>query len=318
MRFLQLEYVLAVAECKSFSKAAQKLFISQPSLSQYIMGLEKEFGVQFFDRSVSPIRLTYAGEIFADYAQRILMLKKQLEDTLLDETTQQGGKLSVGFSPFRSSCLLPYVMPLFQQRFPEIKVEFAIQLLDQLATRAGDGLLDLFLTVRPIPREQEFCCEHLVQERVVLAVPPNHPINEELTEYCVPEQYFIDSSQRRLLDSFKTVPLSRFAALPFVLLGSGQNLHKLSLQLCSRAGFDPDIRLTNSSLESITSLVISGMGATFVPDTYIKFSNLRTHPKYYLLDDPTAQRELVAAYKKNRKLSVAGQAFVHILKDSLQ
>ena len=102
----QIEYVLAVAEQRSFSKAAQKLYVTQPSLSQYVMNIEKQLGVQLFDRSTSPIRLTQAGEAFVRSAEQIKVIEDNLMNELSDIAEIKSGSLKIGASTFRASCLL--------------------------------------------------------------------------------------------------------------------------------------------------------------------------------------------------------------------
>ena len=102
----QIEYVLAVAEQRSFSKAAQKLYVTQPALSQYVMNIEKQLGVQLFDRSTSPIRLTQAGEAFVRSAEQIKVIEDNLMNELSDIAEIKSGSLKIGASTFRASCLL--------------------------------------------------------------------------------------------------------------------------------------------------------------------------------------------------------------------
>ena len=113
----QIEYVLTLAEEKSFSKAAQKLYVTQPSLSQFIKNLEKELRVPIFDRSTSPIRLTPAGEAFVNAARKIKAIEDELNQQIADLTNLNTGDLRIGTSPFRASCLLPKSIAKFQELY---------------------------------------------------------------------------------------------------------------------------------------------------------------------------------------------------------
>ena len=102
----QIEYVLTLAEQRSFSKAAQKLYVSQPSLSQYIINLEKQIGTSLFDRSTSPVRLTTAGEAFVETARQIKALEDNFTNRISDLENLRTGSVRIGASSFRSSCML--------------------------------------------------------------------------------------------------------------------------------------------------------------------------------------------------------------------
>ena len=103
MELRQLRYMLAVAEEKSFSQAAKKLYIAQPHLSQYIQKLETQLGVKLFDRSRTPLTLTLAGEQFAQKARQILRLNNNLLQQMKDYTEEKNGRLVLGISPVRSA-----------------------------------------------------------------------------------------------------------------------------------------------------------------------------------------------------------------------
>jgi len=102
MDFHQLEYVMAIAEEKSFSKAAKKLYISQPSLSQYIMRLEEQIGIKIFDRTTNPLILTFAGEKYLEAAKNILILNNQLKRVLVDIADSKKGRLTIGIPVSRN------------------------------------------------------------------------------------------------------------------------------------------------------------------------------------------------------------------------
>ena len=122
MKLRQFKYMIMVAEEKSFSRAAEKLFIAQPYLSQYIQKIEKEIGVKLFDRSCTPLKLTYAGEQFAKKARQILQLDSNLLQQMKDFTEERRGQITLGISPVRGAYILPIVLPAFRDRFPQVEI----------------------------------------------------------------------------------------------------------------------------------------------------------------------------------------------------
>ena len=114
---LQIEYMLVLAQERSFSKAAKLLCVTQPSLSQLILNLEGQLDVQLFDRSTSPIRLTQAGEIFVDAALKMKLEENNMLKRLSDLQELKTGTLKIGTSPFRASCLLSKSIAEFQKQF---------------------------------------------------------------------------------------------------------------------------------------------------------------------------------------------------------
>ncbi len=116
----QLEYIIALADEKSFSKASHKLYISQPALSQFVKNLESELNVQLFDRSTTPIKLTYAGELYVKSARKIQSIMTELNNELADLTILNIGELSIGTIPFRAASMLPKSIVAFRKKYPGI------------------------------------------------------------------------------------------------------------------------------------------------------------------------------------------------------
>ena len=178
MDFRKLQYMLKVAEEKSFSKAAQKLYIAQPSLSQYIQKLEQQLGVQLFDRSTNPLRLTYAGELYAETAKNILNLKDQLTNQMEDISNFKKGRLTIGLSAFRSTYVIPKILPLFHERFPGIDIVLMEGNSVKLEDLAIKGITDISIMTLPI-KENFFSYEPIFIEKILLAIPMQHPASKE-------------------------------------------------------------------------------------------------------------------------------------------
>ncbi len=122
MDFKKLKYVLTVAEVQSISKAAAILYISQPSLSHVISNLEMELGIQIFNRTTTPISLTYAGERFVETAKEILNMNNKLKKEFSDISNARKGKIAIGIPSLRGSFMLPHILPVFHKEYPGIEL----------------------------------------------------------------------------------------------------------------------------------------------------------------------------------------------------
>src|SRR5690554_1242768 len=122
MEIRQLQYALQIAKDMNFSRAAEKLHIAQPSLSQQLSKLEKEIGVLLFQRNTNSVELTNAGNIFVEKAQKVIDMVEQIKKEMDDISQMRKGKLIVGSLPITGSHVLPLVLPVFQAKFPEIEV----------------------------------------------------------------------------------------------------------------------------------------------------------------------------------------------------
>jgi DNA-binding transcriptional LysR family regulator len=287
--------MLKVAEEKSFSKAAQKLYIAQPSLSQFIQKLEKQLGVELFDRTNNPITLTYAGELYIETAKKILDLKDQLHQQMEDIADLKKGCLKIGVAPFRSTYVIPKILPLFHERFPGIEVILYEGTSTELEDFALKGTTDISLMMMPVP-EDLFSYVTISKEEILIALPPNHNLSKTTSS---------------------KINLAALKDEPFVLLKQNQKLHQIAVDLCKQAGFKPRVILESENIETAHALVTAGMGVSFIPDTLPLSSTFSKQPKYFSIEGFSTTREMVVAYRKGRYLSRAANEFINVMKEVL-
>lgn len=307
----QIEYILVLAEELNFSKAAHRLFITQPSLSQFVRNLENDLHTLLFDRSSAPIRITPSGEAFVRAARKMKAIEEELSNQIADLTNLQSGVLKIGTSPFRASCLLPKSIAAFHKYYPGVSLHVIENQTSQLENATLEGTLDLYLGTGPFD-ETLFHAEALAEEQLYLAVPADNPINQMLEEY----QILVKDIKSDNVNLHKTpsVDLSFFQKEHFIFQQQGQKLYSQAKELCSSAGFDPNIILYSERLETAFSWALEGIGLTFLPDFLIRFGNYEKHPVYYKLNHPIATRHLCIVYKKNRYLSRAATEYITVLK----
>ncbi|HWT76976.1 MAG TPA: LysR family transcriptional regulator [Mobilitalea sp.] len=307
----QIEYMLVLAEERSFSKAAKRLNVTQPSLSQLIQNLEGQLDVQLFDRSTCPIRLTQAGEIFVDAALKMKLEEKNMMKRLSDLQELKTGSLKIGTTPFRASCLLSKSIAAFQKRYGGVAVSVVEGNLPELEAGIINGTLDLVICPTP-SSTSGYHIEELATEKVYLALTKDNPLNEALKEYrLMAEDIRVNSPK---LFTTKPVPFSAFANEKFILLEHSEYDEQLITSLCDKSNMEPRGTLCTKHIETAFSFALSGLGAALIPDTYIRFGNIAAHPFYYEIDDKRTEQKLVLISKRNSYLSKAAKEYCLILK----
>ena len=299
MEFKQFEYILMIDKEKSFSKAAKKLFISQPSLSQYVARLENQLGVSLFNRSTTPLTLTDQGEIFVATAASILKQLDDMKKNFDDFSNLKSGKLNIGLTPSKANAPLPEVLSVFREKYPGITVSItegpSLALEDMLIK----GMVDICMMNLPIANPN-IDYDEINKEKIYIAAPPDFSLPNENKE-----------------DGFNKIRFKDIAKMPFILLRPEQRLRQFSEQVFAKAGVKPNIFLETSSIETSLRLSAAGMGFSFVPEHYLTSLNLETKPKYYSIIDNSFDWAwtLVIAYRRTAYKPNAVNAFAQVAKE---
>lgn len=306
MMFRNYEYFLAIAECGSLTKAAEKLYISQPSLSQYLKRLESSLGVQLFDHTTSPLRLTYTGQRYYQYAKQVKQLNENVQRELQDIQNQTSGRLRLGVAFWRGACLLPDVFPAFHQAYPNIHLELTEGRASQLELALMNDQLDL--AVLNLPRMlpyDKLTCEILCEERILLAAPTQHPLVQQALQ------------EGKTLGGHPLIGLDILKELPLISTKPGQNLtHEVTYAL-GKHQIQPDILLETGNLTTAINLTSRGMGCTFVPEEGAKVCQKPGTVTYFSVDSPNLVWDLGVVYRKGTYLSNLVQLFIHSMRQQL-
>ncbi len=304
----QLEYILALANERSFSKASQKLSISQPALSQFVKNLETELDIQLFDRSTTPIKLTYAGELYVNAARKIQTILTELNNELSDLTVLIKGKLTLGTIPFRASCMLPKSIVAFRKKYPGVDIHIVENEEANLESFLSECSLDLCILSGSI-NNKLLQTEILAQEQLYLAVPSDSPFNNGKEAFQLSAKDIIYDSPS--LFQTQSLDLSVCVKEHFVLI---QDDETIASELCQFPEFNDQNTIYTDRIETAFSWTLAGIACSFIPDTLIRFGNYQKHPVYYKLNTSFAKRDIMVAYKKNRYLSRAASEYILILK----
>ncbi|HAG12644.1 MAG TPA: LysR family transcriptional regulator [Ruminococcus sp.] len=306
----QLTYVIAVAESQSISKAAEKLYVTQPSLSQFIHSLEKQLNVKLFDRSVTPIRLTDAGELYVEWARKLLAMEENMNNALSDLMGMETGTVRIGASSFRVRCLLARSIAAFHAKYPGIHLTIREADMRQLCDMLLAGEIDFAIGSGGF-EEKQFHVEALAEERLYLAAAASNPMTERLPEPLTAED-IIKATPRFLRQP--PIDLSCAAEEPFVAANAGEYDREALNAVCRQCGFTPKIEYSVQTIETVYSFVCANMGVGLLPDSLIYYGNFREHPNYYPLPDDLALCSISLISRKNSFLPKAASAYALLLK----
>lgn len=307
------EYVYAVYKEKSFSKAAQKLFVSQPWLSATVKKVEQELNAPLFDRSTNPISLTEAGQYYMDRVAQIMAIEQEIKHHFKELHEAEGTELHIGSSMFFCTYVLPSLLADFQAQYPQITLTFSEGNSQVLAEKLLDGKLDLLLEAEQ-PENEKLHTIPWASEELVLAVPAHYRINQQLAEYCYSFDEFL---HRHNPDHRKPpVPLHAFHKESFILLKEGNDSHLRSIRLCQNAGFVPSSSMHLTQMMTAYYLVCEGRGITFLRSTIPEYVAPTDSVVFYCLNDPLAVRNIYLSYPK-RKTSPVRQHLIDFMKNDI-
>ena len=302
-------YIYEVYKTKSFSRAAENLFISQSSLSATIKKIEKRIGVEIFDRSTTPIGLTEYGVEYIKSVEKIMDIEADFQSHVLQLDELLTGQLSIGGSSNSLSHTIPPIISGFTKLYPGISLRLIEGGSYQLEKQLSDGILDLAIDNRVFPPEH-FSRLPLFQECLLLAVPRSFSINEKLQSWQLTSEDVHNMKHRQ--DDFPAVPLDAFRNEPFLFLRSGNDTRHRADKLCSYYGFTPHVVLKLDQQLTAHNLACYGMGIAFISDWVINHSKSDNNLIYYKLNPELTNREVSIFYKSSRYLTRGMREFLRI------
>ena len=307
------EYIYAVYQEKSFSRAAQRLYVSQPWLSATIKKAEQELGLPLFDRSTNPISLTEAGQYYIEKVEDITAIEEEMYEHFKQMRDVGRTELHIGSSMFFCTYVLPDLMKEFQLLYPQVTLTFTEGGNKTLLEKLLNGRLD-FLLEAERPANSRIHSIPWASEEIVLAVPAGNPVNERLEQYRYSFGAFLERTQTG--NRRPPVPLEGFAQENFLLLKEGNDIHQRSLQLCKNAGFTPHVSLYLAQMMTAYYLVLEGQGITFLRSTIPAHVTPTDKVVFYQLDDSLAVRSIYLSYTQQNKNPVK-QHLIDFMKDHI-
>ena len=244
MQFQQLQYFVAVAETRHFTRAADVVHVAQPSLSQQIKALERELGAALFLRARGNITLTDAGEALLPLARRILADADTARHEVLELVQLRSGRIRLGATPSLCTGLLPDVLRAFHDRYPGIRLLIEEGGSHDLVRELARGALDLALVVLPLPTPSPaLTTVELLREDLVVVSSP---------EATAPGRG-------------RTVRISDLEGERLVMFRHGYDLRELTVAACRAEGFEPDFAVEGGEMDAVLGFVRAGLGVAVVP-----------------------------------------------------
>lgn len=298
-----LEYFLKIVECGSLTRAAEELYVSQPSLSQYLKRIERSLEAELFDRSTSPMKLTYTGERYYKYAMQLRDMDKNIRMEITDIQNQICGRLRLGVTLWRGACLLPDIYPGFNAEYPNIELELFEGRFNRLQRALMNNSIDI--AVAPIPRSANFeqlFYEVLFEERIFLAVPSEHPYVLEILRGRSDSQ------------AIPAAGLEIFSHIPLIITKPGQNLTYEIQSFFAKNHVTPRILFDTDNLTTAINLVAEGIACTFVPEEGTKICKRSGRVTFLMTEPQSLIWDLVAVYKRGAYLNKISRTFIDFMK----
>ena len=312
--FVWKKYVYEVYKERSFTKAAQNLYISQPSLSARIKKIEEIIGEPLFDRSTTPLQLTEVGKVYIEAAEEITQIEQRVENYINDLAGLKTGNLAVGASTLFAAYVVPSLITQFNQKFPDVHIQLiegnTAELEEMLGSNALDFVIDNYHYDSILYNKELYC-----EENILLAVPKHFAVNEELGMYQL--SYKNIKNKNYLNQKYPAVPLGRFADLPFIMLTQGNDTRTRGDRLCRNVGFKPNIVLEFNQQSTAYMASSTQLGATFISDILVSqlptFENL----VYYKLDGEEAKRKVFFYYKSHKYKTRVMEEFIRMMHEQI-
>ena len=277
MTITQLYYVLAVAENQNFTKAAEKCFVTQPTLSMQIQKLEDELDILIFDRSKKPIELTEVGRKIVNQAKNIVNEADRIKDIVDQQKGFIGGEFKLGIIPTIMPTLLPMFLKTFVKKYPKVKLKIEELTTDEIISRINEGHLDAAIAATPLENEN-------INERVL---------------YFEPFVTYVPKKHR--LEGKKKVDVSDLDISDILLLEDGHCFRDGVINLCKviKNPHDEHFQLESGSIETLIKLSNEGLGMTLLP--FLHTLDIKESEKKNLryFNDPSPAREVSIIYHKS-------------------
>ncbi|WP_127845352.1 hydrogen peroxide-inducible genes activator [Psychroflexus aestuariivivens] len=278
MTITQLNYLLAVAEYKNFTKASEKVFVTQPTLSMQVQKLEEELGVKIFDRTKKPIKLTPVGEKIIAQAKNIVNESIRIQDIVEQQKGFIGGEFKLGIIPTVMPTLLPMFLNNFVKKYPKINLKIEELHTEAIIEKIQQGHLDAGIAATPLEFEN-IIEKPIYYEPFTAYIPKQHPLFNKTD--LTPDDLDVDE---------------------ILLLEDGHCFKDNVLNLCKASQLKPDQRqfyLESGSFETLIKLSDEGLGMTLLP--YLHTLDLSSEKQKFVkfFQKPYPSREISIVHHKN-------------------
>lgn len=282
MDMKEYRYYIAIADCGNLSKAAEKLYISQPSLSVYLKHLEERLGVPLLEKRGNGMVMTYEGTLFYDYACKIVALHEECQSTLRTVGEEKRGLIRIGVAPSRSSYLTPFLHGAITEAYPNIKLEIIELNSRMLVGRLRKGELD-FALLSSHTHQQELSETTIFDEEVVLVAGQNDPVKAKA---------FMREGSR-----YPWLSVQDIADRPLILLKQGRSLRKAAESIFVQGQCSANIAYETQSVLTCLLMAEKGGLLSFVYDSAMYMHDFKGLTMYSIGDAPIQTRFVMLSGK---------------------
>ncbi len=289
MHLHQLKYFVAIVETGSVTKAAERCFVSQPSISQQLSKLEDSVGKQLFSRVRGKLLLSHAGQVMYEQAQKILADVEQARRRVSDVDDSCTGTVAVGILPTLAPFILPGTLLQLSEQYPNAMVIVREEISETIVNACACGELDIIIDALPF-NDNSLNVEPLFTDEFYVAIHRENPLADR-----------------------NEIPIQALDGMPFILL---EDIHCLAGQIkqyCFNKNFVPKVLFQASQLATVKQLIKSKYGISMLP--WIAIDKMTdSNIRYIKLEGETPSREIVIATAQDRYLSPAAEFFVTTVK----
>lgn len=297
MDLRQIENIVAIEQEQSISKAAERLFLTQSALNQQLLRLEKELGIQLFERKKHAMIPTFAGKVYLATAHRMIDMKKETYKIIHDISNETAGEISVAYSPERGSLLFSHIYPTFRRRYPNVTFSIHEAHVKKMETM----LLQKEVTLACLTYSQgskHAAIEYVdtKKELMVLGLPASHPLAHLAGE--------------RSWETFPSIDLALLRDEAFALVAKTTRLRTMIDESFRAAGFLPKVLFESSSTATVVNMVKNQVCPAFFPQSYVDPSA----PMVYFTTKPKQSWVQTIAYLKGEYLTKPEKYFIELVK----
>lgn len=299
MDFKELNYILCIAKNQSISKAANELYISQPSLSKFLKKIESEIGTQLFHHINNQFTPTYVGERYLEYANRIMNIKQNWDDEFHKLMSLDNGQLTIAFPLLRSYCMIPDTLPVFKKKYPHVQVNVLEETYDVEGKLLNDDKIDIAI-FNATTQNPKLEYHILGRDETILLTSQSHPL--------------ANRGKRVKGCRYPWIDLKLFANDDFILLDSNLHTGQISAQLFDEAGINPNVVFRTRNVELQAQMASEGLGVCFISQSYLKYIKFKHEPLCFSIGNPGIVSSIVLAYRKGAYLTPYALDYIKIVK----
>ncbi len=305
-----LEYTYTVYKTGSFSKAAEFLYTTQPTVSMAVQRVEEDLGCPVFVRKSKPLKLTKAGKQLIEHAESILKSERILWGELDRLNRPETERLRIGCTPVHAHHIFPEVLFRFRDKAPDVEVTLINGVPWEMNRDLRDYKIDIALNIKSEADPTDFLYIPAFDVHYLFAVPPDFPVNKDLKDSAFTAEEVLNG--KALTEKERYVPISAFQDTPFIDFAEGSEFYEQARKVFSETGFTPKTSLTVYNPSMAREMAQRGMGATVVGNYTVKKESPLL---YYRLRTDWGEREFYFVLRKDYELQWHQELFIQIFRD---